>query len=59
MERAFQAKVLKNEARILLIDNGVGRRGLQFSSLSHLLVFDKEKGIAKHNLSFSNLFLKK
>jgi hypothetical protein len=42
-----------------LIDNGVGRRGLQFSSLSHLLVINKEKGIAKHILSLSIFFKKK
>jgi hypothetical protein len=45
--------------RTLLIDNGVGRSGLQLSYLSHLPGVEKEKRVAKHILSLSNLFLKK
>jgi hypothetical protein len=55
----FKSKYSKNEARTLLIDNGVERRGLKFSSLSHLPGVEKEKRLAKHIMSLSNLFLKK
>jgi hypothetical protein len=46
----FKLKYSKNEARTLLIDNGVGRRGLKISSLSHLPEIEKEKRFAKHTL---------